>query len=455
MTLDGKNLHNRCACGKGSTFQGRERTPKRPFRPLQTVLLINFGEIAMTLIHQTRRNVVLKPAPLASLIAALGALATGAAFADKSAAPEARKSETKQPQGGIAGLSCSCQFDLNSDGTINAADLAILLGGWGTSNNDLNGDGTVNGADLGIILGNWGACTAPSNDICANSISIPQASIGVAQAFCTTLATTSGPSVGGSCGPAATNIFKDVWFDYAPLGDGTLNLSTCAVADFDTIIAVYSSVIPGLNSCPPADGEIGTVSLVGCNDDAAGCPDNHSKLSVNVIGGRTYKIRVGGFGGASGSGALATDFDSVGDQCFDGIVVIGADNTTKTVKGTTVDNPMFQAPCVVSTSRGEWITYVPTCQDQNVHLSTCHAGTNFDTVVTVWRESFSKGCDAVLIECVDDTQSQSCLLDGVFRKSKVDFFAFAGETYHILVSGFNQSAAGNYELTIETDCFNP
>jgi hypothetical protein len=51
--------------------------------------------------------------------------------------------------------------DLNGDGIVNGADLAILLGCWGTVTNpactpaDLNADGAVNGADLAVQLGNW------------------------------------------------------------------------------------------------------------------------------------------------------------------------------------------------------------------------------------------------------------------------------------------------------------
>ena len=50
------------------------------------------------------------------------------------------------------------QGDLNGDGIVNGADLAILLGSWGEGGvpADLNGDGIVNGADLALLLGNWG-----------------------------------------------------------------------------------------------------------------------------------------------------------------------------------------------------------------------------------------------------------------------------------------------------------
>ncbi|MDZ4830104.1 MAG: CHRD domain-containing protein [Phycisphaerae bacterium] len=46
--------------------------------------------------------------------------------------------------------------DLNCDGAVDAADLAVLLGAWGTSGpGDLNGDGTVDAADLALLLGSW------------------------------------------------------------------------------------------------------------------------------------------------------------------------------------------------------------------------------------------------------------------------------------------------------------
>ncbi len=62
----------------------------------------------------------------------------------------------------VNGPTCACGVvagaDLNGDGVVNAADLAALLGAWGTNNcsADLNGDGTVNAADLSILLGAWG-----------------------------------------------------------------------------------------------------------------------------------------------------------------------------------------------------------------------------------------------------------------------------------------------------------
>ncbi len=56
----------------------------------------------------------------------------------------------------------SCLADVNLDGRVDGADLAIVLGSWGTSGNfggaDINGDGTIDGFDLGSLLASWGVC---------------------------------------------------------------------------------------------------------------------------------------------------------------------------------------------------------------------------------------------------------------------------------------------------------
>src|SRR3989344_62877 len=63
--------------------------------------------------------------------------------------------------------------DLNSDGIVNASDLARLLGAWGVKQNtnhpaDLNHDGVVNSNDVDILIANWGVC--PLAPVCGNNI---------------------------------------------------------------------------------------------------------------------------------------------------------------------------------------------------------------------------------------------------------------------------------------------
>lgn len=53
--------------------------------------------------------------------------------------------------------------DLNGDGLVDGADLALLLGSWGSCSScpaDLNGDGVVDGDDITLLFKHWGAMDA-------------------------------------------------------------------------------------------------------------------------------------------------------------------------------------------------------------------------------------------------------------------------------------------------------
>ncbi|HMN96992.1 MAG TPA: hypothetical protein PKC43_13430 [Phycisphaerales bacterium] len=59
--------------------------------------------------------------------------------------------------------SASCPGDLNGDGSVDGADLAVIFGNFGIPGapGDLNGDGILDGSDIGLFLSLWGPC-APS-----------------------------------------------------------------------------------------------------------------------------------------------------------------------------------------------------------------------------------------------------------------------------------------------------
>jgi len=75
---------------------------------------------------------------------------------------------------------------------------------------------------------------------------------------------------------------NDVWFSYTPTESGTLHISTCGSATFDTRIALYMGV------CEEMD-------RIACNDDGYYCPDYTSLLETEVQANVEYLIRLGGF----------------------------------------------------------------------------------------------------------------------------------------------------------------
>ena len=55
-----------------------------------------------------------------------------------------------------------CPADLDGSGSVDGADLAVVLGEWGATCSgcpaDLTEDGAIDGADLAVLLGSWGTC---------------------------------------------------------------------------------------------------------------------------------------------------------------------------------------------------------------------------------------------------------------------------------------------------------
>jgi len=52
-----------------------------------------------------------------------------------------------------------CPADLDGNGSVDASDLALLLGQWGTMGSaDIDGSGIVDAGDLAQVLSSWGSC---------------------------------------------------------------------------------------------------------------------------------------------------------------------------------------------------------------------------------------------------------------------------------------------------------
>jgi hypothetical protein len=51
-----------------------------------------------------------------------------------------------------------CPADLNRDGVVSSADIALLLGAWGGAGGDVTGDGITDAFDIAALLAAWGPC---------------------------------------------------------------------------------------------------------------------------------------------------------------------------------------------------------------------------------------------------------------------------------------------------------
>ncbi len=138
----------------------------------------------------------------------------------------------------------------------------------------------------------------PAGNTCAFAVTIATGSA----AFSTTSATTDGPNPQPECDPSFPNFLNDIWYRYVPVQSGALTASTCNQATFDTKVGVYT-------------GACGSLTLIGCSEDAPGCAGFTSAVQVAVTAGQAVLVRIGSYDQLSGSGTLTLSQINSGRCC--------------------------------------------------------------------------------------------------------------------------------------------
>lgn len=139
-------------------------------------------------------------------------------------------------------------------------------------------------------------CTDPvaANDCVADAIDVSVTEAGASVDFDTTGCNTDGPPQ-TECGSGAgfEQLHADVWYAVTPDVSGFMGVSTCnGGAEWDTKIAAYTMV---------SDGAELEAAFLACNED---CGDEFyaSELNLQVEGGVTILIRIGGYDVSEGAG---------------------------------------------------------------------------------------------------------------------------------------------------------
>lgn len=237
----------------------------------------------------------------------------------------------------------SCPADVapaGGDGVVNAADLSVLLGAWGTPAVDLDGDGVAGASDLAILLGAWGPCqggpltgaccfgkgcealteaeciaaggsflgaTVPcsktlcfNNDACADAIDITDFIDGPAiqgdNAFATPVLgndpelPAGSPSCQWNATPEAAH--STVWYSFEANFLGVVTIQLCdsnPLTMNDSIMALYG-------------GECGSLVEIACDEDGCGGSQFMSSLyAEGLVPGQRYYLCVMNAGAWSGS----------------------------------------------------------------------------------------------------------------------------------------------------------
>jgi hypothetical protein len=259
---------------------------------------------------------------------------------------------------------------------------------------------------------------APENDLCSTAIAVTCGS--------TITGTTAGASAQEV--PSCNLVFpgQGVWYSLVGNG-GTITLSTCSSnTNFDTQIGVFS-------------GSCTSLSCVAGNNNDTGCANSRqSTVSFPSTAGTTYYIYVTGVLGANGNFSLSiacTPPPIVNDNCSGALPIACGQTVSGSTTGAGVENVSF---CGTSLSTAPGVWYTITGTGGLITLTTCNAGTNYDTKLGV----FSGTCGGLV--CVAGNDDATCALGA--GRSTVTFASTAGTTYYILVTGFLTNN-GNFGLS--------
>ena len=168
--------------------------------------------------------------------------------------------------------------------------LMIRVGGWNSGD---SGSGDIL---LDIVDVEGYSVDCPANDACIDAVDIVEG----ATYFTTSDATTDG-TAHPTCetGSDGGDTVNDIWYRYSAPASGTLTISTCDQANYDTDLVAYSGT------------DCNNLFFLGCNDDFENCLLYTSTLVIPVNAGEEYLVRVGGWNGSeSGTGTLTLTLDA-------------------------------------------------------------------------------------------------------------------------------------------------
>jgi len=230
---------------------------------------------------------------------------------------------------------------------------------------------------------------APANNACANAITMAD---GVIYNGTTVLSTNDGTA---NCGGSASS--PDVWYTYTPATSGNVNVNTCG-SGYDTVLSIHT-------------GSCGSLTQVACNDDNAGAGGNNacggglqSGITYNMTAGVTYRIRVAGYNGATGTfviraiggggcAAPAND-DCANRQGFTGNQAFTLCGATTDGVAVTCNGGSFQV------FNDIWFNYAAISGNGTLTLSTC--GATFNSRIAVYASGTCAGVNqGSLVACGD------------------------------------------------------
>ena len=239
---------------------------------------------------------------------------------------------------------------------------------------------------------------------------------------------TTGASTDSSDPATCTQITRDVWFEWTAPVSGKAVISTCVPGNtMDTVLVAY------------ADGECGSLQELACSDDEFDC-GVLSTVYLQVMGGTTYRIRVGVPAGApGGAGELTITVSGTvpNDECSGATAITGVgtfefDNryaTTSQVAHAACGNP----------GRDVWFRWTAPASLPTT-ITTCRLVKTMESVLVLYADACPVGMP---LACNDS--SPRCV-----SQATIEFDAVAGTSYLVRVAsrdGATFEPGGRFAIT--------
>ena len=244
---------------------------------------------------------------------------------------------------------------------------------------------------------------------------------------------TTGATTGaeGQIGSAFNN---DIWWNWTADATGTVSVSTCNTADFDSKINIYAG-----GGCP-------AVGAIAYNDDGSGCANWTTFVSFSCVAGEEFAIQLGGYSASSaGTGTMSIELAAAitNDDCASATAIAGQGNFAYSNLGATAgaegQNESICYQFGSSTVANDvWYEWTPDVNGTAI-VSLC-AGAAHDSKLVAYPGSCASGG---ALACNDD----SCGL-----ASEIQFAVTAGVPVTIQLGSYPSSApssgAGSFDISI-------
>jgi hypothetical protein len=245
------------------------------------------------------------------------------------------------------------------------------------------------------------------NDLCADAASL---SLALPYAGSTTPALTTDAAV------ACTASGLDAWHVFVPVAGGTYVFDTCSSPSFPTVLSVHSA-------CPESPGS----TVLACSTSGCSGVPSGARLTVNLLPGVPYYVRVAGRGSPAAFGTYTLTTSVVApanDECSAALTITeGAVTLASTLGATGTDI----TSCGTSDSRDVWFAFTPPASGA-YEFSTC--GSQLAATLALYTS-----CGSAPLACAEpSTTFCGPNLQGGSLSANLS----AGLTYRLRIAGLGQ-----------------